>query len=158
MDSSLLFSVLPLADIGPFPPDVYFPTTGEAWRWLPVGFAFNLIVETPVFLLGLSRAHPWRRRVAASVWVNACSYPVVAVALPLLLGLEPRGRYLAVAETFAPLSECVLFALAWHAAGTAGRDRWRDFTAITAANLTSFLLGEFLNGHNWFGWLDWLGR
>ena len=72
MNPSHWLSVLPLADIGPFPPEAYFPTVGEAWRWLPVGYLFNLMVETPVFWLGLARAHPWRRRVAASVL--ACAW------------------------------------------------------------------------------------
>lgn len=134
-------------------PQVYFPTTGEVWRWLLPGYLFTIAVETPVLLLLLSRAHRWPRRLAAGFWLTACSYPVVVVALPLLIGLEPRWRYLAVAETFAPLSECVLFALAFHTAETRRADRWRDFAAITAANLASFLLGEWLGQHGWFDWL-----
>ena len=44
-----------------------------------------------------------------------------------------------VAETFAPLAECVLFALAFRSKGA----RWpRDYLVITGANLASFGLGE----------------
>ena len=54
-----------------------------------------------------------------------------------------RWLYLLVAETFAPLAECVLFALAF-----GGKDEgvaWRDHAAIVLANLASFGLGEALH-------------
>jgi hypothetical protein len=136
--------------------ELLFPPPSELWAWMPKGYLFTIAIETPVLLLLLSRAHHWPRRLAAGGWLTACSYPVVVVALPLLLGLEPRWRYLAVAETFAPLSECVLFALAFHTAETRRADRWRDFAAITAANLASFLLGEWLQGQGERGWPEWL--
>jgi hypothetical protein len=59
-----------------------------------------------------------------------------------------------VAETFAPVAECVLFWLAYgdrEQLGTASM--WRDFGAITVANLASFLAGEVLNAYGWFGLL-----
>lgn len=120
------------------------------WVWLPIGYLFTFSVETPVLLVGLSRPHSWRRRVAAGVWLNACSYPIVVLVLPVLLGLEPRWRYLAVAETFAPVCECLLFTLAFHTAAISRRDRVRDWIAITLANLSSFLLGELFHNLGWF--------
>jgi hypothetical protein len=57
---------------------------------------------------------------------------------------------LAVAETFAPVAECALF---WAAFANPGAWRrlalWRDFTAITLANLASFGLGQLLHRLEW---------
>ncbi len=137
--------------------DPFTPLPSELWAWMPKGYLFTIAVETPVLLLLLSRTHRWPRRLAAGVWLTACSYPIVVVALPLLLGLEPRWRYLAVAETFAPLSECVLFALAFHrAGGLTRRERVQDMVAVVLANLASFLLGEWLQGLGDHGWPEWL--
>jgi hypothetical protein len=59
--------------------------------------------------------------------------------LPLILVNESRAFYLLVAETFAPLAECLLFWLAF------GKEaRWRDFGVIVIANLASFVLGEVI--------------
>jgi len=123
----------------------------QLWRFLPVGYCLTVLIETPVLLLGLSRRHPLRRRLFAAVWLNACSYPVVVLVLPLLLDPSTPG-YLAVAEAFAPLAECALF---WLGFGTrAERFRasmWRDFAAITLANLASFAVGEWLRTWGWSG-------
>ena len=66
--------------------------------------------------------------------------------MPYLLW-EPFGYavYLAVAETFAPVAECLLF---WLVLGSHAElfrpSMYRDFAAIVAANLASFLLGLWL--------------
>jgi hypothetical protein len=50
-----------------------------------------------------------------------------------------RAFYLVIAETFAPVAECLLFWLAF------GKEaRWRDFAVIAVANLASFLAGEVI--------------
>src|SRR5712692_975177 len=62
--------------------------------------------------------------------------------------------YLTVAETFAPVAECILFWLAFGREEEAGKaSMWRDFIAIVIANLASFLGGEVLNAYGWFGLL-----
>ena len=125
------------------------PSPGELWAFLPWGYLLTIALETPVLLVGLSRRHALRDRLLAGIWLTACTYPVVVLVLPILLGQFSRGVYLLVAETFAPAAECALF---W--AGFGSRElrwqpsMWRDFAAIVAANLVSFLLG---------GWLvDWI--
>ncbi len=123
---------------------------GQLWAFLPYGYLITVAIETPVLLVGLSRPHSWRRCVAAGIWLNACSYPIVVIVLPALLGLEPRWRYLTVAEIFAPVCECTLFALAFHTAALSRRDRLQDLITITLANLCSFLGGEWLGHHGWF--------
>jgi hypothetical protein len=61
---------------------------------------------------------------------------------------------LLVAETFAPVAECLLFWLAFGSREEFGkRTMWRDLATITVANLASFAAGEVLNAWEWFGLL-----
>lgn len=124
----------------------------ELWRFLPLGYLFTILIETPILLVGLSPRHSWRRRLLAGVWLTACTYPIVTLVLPLLLASRSRTVFLLVAEIFAPLAECVLF---WLAFGSREEPRktsmWRDFMVIVIANLASFIGGEVLNAWQWFG-------
>jgi hypothetical protein len=127
-------------------------STADLWLFLPVGYLVTVAFETPVLLLLLSPRHPARRRLFAGLWLTACTYPVVVLVLPILFAGGPRAAYLAVAETFAPAAECALFWLAFgEKGGRARRATWRDFAAITAANVLSFLAGEVLGAYGWFG-------
>jgi hypothetical protein len=118
---------------------------------LLTGYLFSVAVETPVLLVGLSRRHAFGRRLFAGLWLTACTYPITTWVFPVLFdpGNE-RLAYLIVAETFAPVAECVLF---WAAFGTRsefGRpSMWRDLAAITLANLASFGLGALAQAHRW---------
>ena len=132
--------------------------TAQLWLFLPLGYLLTVAVETPVLLLLLSPRHPTRRRLFAGLWLTACTYPVVVLVLPVLFDAAPRATYLAVAEVFAPAAECALFWLAFGEKGEQGekgsiarRSTWRDFAAITLANVLSFLAGEVVNLYNWFG-------
>lgn len=111
----------------------------ELWRFLPIGYLFTIAIETPILLLGLSRHHSIRRRLLSGVWLTACTYPIVVLVLPLVLVNQSRSTFLSVAETFAPVAECLLF---WLAFGK--ESRWRDFGVIVVANLASFLLGTLI--------------
>jgi hypothetical protein len=117
----------------------------ELWRFLPLGYLLTIAIETPILLIGLSRRHPLRRRLIAGLWLTACTYPIVTLVLPLLFVNQSRALFLAVAETFAPLAECLLF---WLAFGVSTelweRSMWRDFAAIVVANLASFVTGEII--------------
>ena len=64
------------------------------------------------------------------------------LVLPLVFVNQSRAVFLSVAETFAPVAECLLF---WLAFGK--ESRWRDFGVIVLANLASFLLGELVFTH-----------
>lgn len=111
----------------------------ELWRFLPLGYLVTIAIEVPILFFGLSAHHSKTRRVGAGVWLTACTYPIVTLVLPLLLFDRSRAFYLLVAETFAPLAECLLFWLAF------GREaRWRDFGVIVIANVASFLVGEVI--------------
>jgi hypothetical protein len=126
----------------------------ELWRFFPLGYLLSILIETPILVIGLSRRHPIRRRLFAGVWLTACTYPIVVLVLPLALASVSRATYLVVAETFAPVAECVLFWLAYGDREQLGKpSMWRDFGAIVAANLGSFLGGEVLNAYGWFGLL-----
>jgi hypothetical protein len=85
----------------------------ELWRFLPLGYLLSILIETPILLAGLSRRHPFRRKLFAGVWLTACTYPIVVLVLPLLFAPNQRVSYLVVAETFAPVAECILFWLAF---------------------------------------------
>ena len=126
----------------------------ELWRFFPLGYLFSILIETPVLLIGLSSRHPIRHRLFAGIWLTACTYPIVVLVLPLALAHVSRAKYLVVAETFAPVAECILFWLAYGESDQLGKpSMWRDFATIIIANLASFLGGEVLNAYGWFGWL-----
>ena len=111
----------------------------ELWRFLPIGYLLTIAIETPILFFGLSPHHPKLRRILAGLWLTACTYPIVILVLPLLLIDHSRAFFLLVAETFAPVAECVLFWLAF------GKDaKWRDFAVIVVANVASFLVGEIV--------------
>jgi hypothetical protein len=117
----------------------------ELWRFLPLGYLLTIAIETPILFFGLSPQHPKKHRVIAGLWLTACTYPIVTLVLPLLLVNYSRGVFLLVAETFAPVAECILFWLAFGSGAELGKkSMWRDFVAIVAANLASFLAGEIM--------------
>ena len=126
----------------------------DLWRFFPLGYLFTILIETPILLVGLSKRHSIKRRLFAGVWLTACTYPIVVLVLyPLLVGTS-RTAYLIVAETFAPVGECILFWLAYGRREELGkRSMWRDFATIVIANLASFAAGELLNAYGWFGLL-----
>jgi hypothetical protein len=121
------------------------PDPDALWRWLPVGYAITVALEAPVLMAGLGqpalpgdRRYTVRERMAAALWLTAVTYPVVAVALPLLLW--PRASYATyamVAETFAITVECALFRVVWR--GTA-----RDLAVVALANVVSAAVGWWL--------------
>ena len=129
-------------------------TPNDLWRFFLFGYLFSILIETPILFIGLSRRHPPRRRVFAGIWLTACTYPIVVLVMPLVFRSASRTVYLIIAETFAPLAECVLFWLAYGEAKQFGKaSTWRDFGAIVVANLASFIGGEILNAYGWFGLL-----
>lgn len=140
------------APLGPPTPVTAGPE--ELLRFLPVGYLVTVLVETPVLLLGLSpRLTTRRQRLFAGLWLTACTYPIVVLVLPILFASSSRAAYLAVAETFAPLAECVLFWLVF-AKGREAADTGalvRSFAAIVIANVLSFIAGEVLGVFGWFG-------
>ena len=124
----------------------------DLWRFLPFGYLLTILIETPILLLGLSKRHAIKRRLIAGLWLTACTYPIVVLVMPPLLANASRAIYLIVAETFAPVAECILFWLAYGKTEELGtRSMWQDFAAIVIANLASFLGGEVLNAYGWLG-------
>jgi len=128
-------------------------SSSELWRFLVIGYPFTILIETPILLIGLSRRHSLKRRLFAGVWLTACTYPIVVLVLPLIFAGVSRTGYLAVAETFAPVAECVLFWAAYGNSEELGRrSMWQDFATIIIANLASFIGGEVMAAYGWFGW------
>lgn len=117
------------------------PTVSELWTFLPQGYLLTVAIELPVLLLGLSHGHPMRTRLIAGFWLTACTYPMVVFVLPLTVGAcwGPIA-YLAIAETFAPVMECLIFRSAFPIPPSRA-DFIRDLIAIVVANLASFGFG-----------------
>jgi len=122
---------------------------GDLWYFLPFGYLFTILIETPILLLGLGRKFSFKQKLFAGIWLTACTYPIVVIVLPTIFAGSPRWLYLTVAEIFAPVAECVIFWLAFR--GTEGVNWMRSFFVIVLANLASFGLGEVLNAYQWFG-------
>jgi hypothetical protein len=133
------------------PPAVVDIPLSGLWAFLPVGYLVTILIETPVLLVGLTRKLSLKQRALCGVWLTACTYPIVVLVLPTLFYGQSRLVYLAVAETFAPLAECVLFWLAFRGRHFTGDDWVRSCVAIIIANLASFGLGEVLHIYGWFG-------
>jgi|SRR5690606_28382555 len=122
---------------------------GDLWYFLPFGYLFTILIETPILFLGLGRRFSFKQKLFAGIWLTACTYPIVVIVLPTIFAGSPRWLYLTVAEVFAPVAECVIFWLAFR--GTDGVNWMRSFFVIILANLASFGLGEVLNAYQWFG-------
>lgn len=129
------------------------PTATELWQLLPWGYLLTIVLETPVLLLCLSPRHAWQRRLIAGIWLTACTYPIVAILLPLTVWPAwGHTVYLVIAETFAPVAECAIFFAAFPAEQNAQGETqivlWkshvRDCVAIVVANLVSFIAGGYL--------------
>jgi hypothetical protein len=108
-----------------------------------VGYLLTIAVETTVLSVVLSPRHSIRVKLFAGIWLSACTYPVVWLVLPAIF--SERWLYLLVAETFAPVAECLLFWLMFlRYLPNICRLVLRDLAAITLANLCSLAVGEFL--------------
>ena len=126
----------------------------DLWLFLPFGYLLTVLIETPILALGLSPKLSIRQKLWCGVWLTACTYPIVVLVLPAIFFGQPRALYLAVAEAFAPLAECLLFWLAFRAKNVlTSRDWLRCFGAVVIANLASFGLGEVFHHYDWFGLL-----
>ena len=128
-----------------------FPVS-DLWYFLPIGYLFTILIETPILLVGLPRKLSFKQKLLCGIWLTACTYPIVILVLPTLFFGESRTLYLIVAETFAPVAECVLFWLVIRRIESmSGADWVISFIVITIANLASFVLGELMNAYEWFG-------
>jgi len=124
----------------------------QLWYFLPFGYLVTILIETPILLLGLSPKVSFRQKLWCGIWLTACTYPIVILVLPAIFLEQSRALYLAVAETFAPLGECLLFWLAFQGKEILVSSDWaRCFAAIIVANLASFGFGEVMNHYGWFG-------
>src|SRR5437764_15200036 len=77
-------------------------------------YLITIAIETPILLVGLSPRHSIGRRFFCGVWLTACTYPFVWIVFPQFFNPDTqRIPYLIVAETFAPVGECLVFWLAF---------------------------------------------
>ncbi len=122
------------------------------WLFLPVGYLATILIETPILIFGLSPRLSLKQKLLCGVWLTACTYPIVILVLPAIFLDYSRTLYLVVAETFAPVGECIFFWLAFRGKDLLETNDWiRSFVAIVLANLASFGIGEIINYYQWFG-------
>jgi hypothetical protein len=120
--------------------------------FLPLGYIATVLIEAPILVFGLSKSLTFRQRLFAALWLTACTYPIVVLVLPILFASVSIILYWLVAETFAPVAECVLFWFAFkEKIENDLKTKLRNFGVITIANLLSFGVGEILNTTRWFG-------
>jgi hypothetical protein len=101
-------------------------------------FALTLAVELAVAVPLLTKEAGLPRRVAAVVFAQLSSHPAVWFVIPAL-GL-PRLSYLASAETWAVVSELLLYRLIFPQLS------WSRALAVSAlANGASFAVGTFIS-------------
>lgn len=123
----------------------------DLWIFLPIGYLVTIAIETPILIAGLSRHLTLRQRFFAGVWLTACTYPIVVLVLPLVFD-SSRTVYLIVAETFAPVAECLIFWAVFKSRLPSSSMTWlRNFAVIVVANVLSFIAGEILSAAGWFG-------
>ena len=123
------------------------------WYFMPVGYAATVAIEMPLLIFLLPKQISVRARIACGFWLTACTYPIVVLVLPALMAGFSRTSYLLVAETFAPVAECLLFWLAFRKRDDLHTAGWvRSFLAVCIANLASFGIGELLNAYVWTRW------
>lgn len=122
------------------------------WLFLPLGYITTILIETPFLIFGLSPKLTFKQKLLCGIWLTACTYPIVVLVLPAIFFDSSRTLYLIVAETFAPLGECLFFWLAFRGKNLLEKGDWiRSFAAIIIANLASFGIGEIFNYFAWFG-------
>lgn len=124
----------------------------KLWLFFPVGYLTTILIETPILLLGLSKKLSFKHKLMCGIWLTACTYPVVVLVLPVIFEQFSWFIYIVIAETFAPLGECLFFWLAFRGKQNFILSDWiQCFSMIILANLASFGLGEILNYYQWFG-------
>src|SRR5438128_10402172 len=106
-----------------------FPLS-DLWYFLPIGYLFTILIETPILVVGLSPKVTLKQKLLCGAWLTACTYPIVILVLPAMFFGESRTLYLTVAETFAPVAECTLFWVAFRGKESMNSGDWiRSLTA-----------------------------
>ncbi len=127
-------------------------TPSSLWLFFPIGYLTTILIETPILLFGLSKKLNFKQKLVCGIWLTACTYPIVVLVLPIIFSQFSWTVYIIVAESFAPLGECLFFWLAFRGTAIFETTDWaRCFIAIIIANLASFGLGEVLHYYHWFG-------
>lgn len=110
------------------------------------GYLLTISIETPVLVLLLGKRYSLKEKLFAGVFLTGCSYPFVSVFFPMIWDPYTDYRtYVTVSEIFAPLSECIIFALLFQRRKElSARQRASDLAVVVAANLLSYLAGELM--------------
>ena len=113
------------------------------WLLLIFGYCLTVLIEIPILIVGLPRKYTISETIINGLLLTAITYPVVVMVLPAIftgMGIENRVLFLAVAESFAPITEVLFFRYLMDRPLAERFDR--EAAVIVIANLASFLLGE----------------
>ena len=115
-------------------------------RMIAIGYLLTIAFETPVLYFGLGSRYTPKEKLLAGLVLTLCSYPFVVLLFPSIWNpYSDYGTYVLVSEIFAPVSECVVFAILFQRKKQlSSKPRLVDFFWILMANLTSFSAGELL--------------
>ncbi len=115
-------------------------------RMVVMGYLLTISIETPVLVVGLGNRYSMKEKLFAGAFLTGFSYPFVAVFFPLIWNPYTQySIYVTVSEIFAPLSECLLFALLFQRRKTLrGREKVMDLVIVVLANLVSYVSGEIM--------------
>lgn len=106
----------------------------------------TMAIETVVLVAILTRRHRLSVRLVAGIWLSACTLPIVWLVLPWFFSSHGSDKaYVVTAETFAAVTECCLFWIAF--VRSQRRDKrataW-DMMTILLANALSYMAGGLI--------------
>lgn len=110
------------------------------------GYLLTISIETPVLVFGLGNRYTLKEKLFAGAFLTGCSYPFVAIVFPMIWNpYNDYSTYVTISEIFAPVSECIIFALLFQRRKLmSSRLRAQELAVVIAANLVSYLSGELM--------------
>lgn len=112
----------------------------DYFRYVGPWYLLTVLLESPFVIVGIKN-HTVKTRVIWAFLLTAATYPFVTLVFPRLM--PDYGSYVITSEVFAATAEPLLFWICMDRK-TERRDAIRNAVLIFAANVFSFLCGEFL--------------
>jgi hypothetical protein len=106
-----------------------------------MGLASTLLIETLILYFGLGKAHDVGSKILIACLLSLTTYPIVNLLIPVLLNPKTVPAYYWVAETFAVVSECLLFVLVFSKKHSSIVHLTISCSIILLANVASFVYG-----------------
>lgn len=109
------------------------------------GYIFTFLIELIILFFGLSGNYKLKEKIILALSLNAFTFPVVNVVLPLWIdAVKLRMHYFVVSEVLACVLECILFVAIFAHLNCGKTEMIRNCSIVVAANVVSFVLGLIL--------------